>query len=270
MNIGTIGTESKIGNTNQGQSCKIKGKYRHWFFTLNNYKESDIENILEQNFKCYAFQEELGKQGTKHLQGCISLKSPRYLSGMKKIDKRIHWEVCRNIKAAKDYCLKLNTRNGKQYIKGYPKPVYDLIAEKGALDWQRKIINYIKDKVDSRKIKWIYEPDGNTGKSVLAKHLVLLYNAIVVGGSHKDAQFAISERVKKNEDINIVIFDIPRSMGNRISYIAIENIKNGLFFSSKYESNMVCFNTPHVIVFSNCEPEYTALSMDRWDVELIS
>ena len=68
---------------------------------------------------------------------------------------------------------------------------------------------------------------------------------------------------------NIVIFDVPRDNGNKVSYKSIESIKNGVIFSSKYESGYKIFNSPHVIVFANCEPEYSSLSSDRWVVKNI-
>ena len=46
----------------------------------------------------------------------------------------------------------------------------------------------------------------------------------------------------------------------------MEAIKNGCFFSGKYESGMVRFNSPHILVFANEPPERTKLSQDRWCV----
>uniref|UniRef100_UPI004049B2EE hypothetical protein n=7 Tax=Pseudomonadati TaxID=3379134 RepID=UPI004049B2EE len=61
-------------------------------------------------------------------------------------------------------------------------------------------------------------------------------------------------------------FDIPRSQLDYLSYTGIEEVKNGCFFSSKYESEMVLYNSPHIIVFANEEPTYHKLSSDRWNV----
>jgi hypothetical protein len=58
----------------------------------------------------------------------------------------------------------------------------------------------------------------------------------------------------------LVICDVPRAAGNFVNYGALEQVKNGLFFSSKYESEMAVFNPPHVICFANSKPK----EMARW------
>jgi hypothetical protein len=63
-----------------------------------------------------------------------------------------------------------------------------------------------------------------------------------------------------------VIIDIPRSRLDYVSYTAIEEIKNGCFFSTKYESDMVVFNSPHIICFANAYPETSQMSADRWKI----
>jgi hypothetical protein len=44
-----------------------------------------------------------------------------------------------------------------------------------------------------------------------------------------------------------IIYDVPRTAENFVNYGVLEQVKNGLFFSSKYESEMAVFNPPHVI-----------------------
>ena len=41
------------------------------------------------------------------------------------------------------------------------------------------------------------------------------------------------------------------------------------FFSGKYESGMVRYNKPHVIIFANCRPDIEKLSKDRWKVKCL-
>ena len=61
------------------------------------------------------------------------------------------------------------------------------------------------------------------------------------------------------------MFDVPRSSQQYISYTGIEEIKNGIFSSPKYESCMVAMPPPHVVVLCNIPPDYTDtdLSSDR-------
>ena len=55
-------------------------------------------------------------------------------------------------------------------------------------------------------------------------------------------------------------------MEEYVSYGAIEKIKNGYYMCSKYESKPIIRNPPHIIIMANFEPDYEALSKDRWIV----
>ncbi|KAK7505378.1 hypothetical protein BaRGS_00003540 [Batillaria attramentaria] len=68
----------------------------------------------------------------------------------------------------------------------------------------------------------------------------------------------------------VVIFDLARSQEDHINYEIIESIKNGVMFSSKYESQMKIFPPPHVVIFANFPPNLRKLSQDRWDIKFNS
>lgn len=93
------------------------------------------------------------------------------------------------------------------------------------------------------------------------------YNAIYVNGKGTDIKAAICEM---KEPPDIVIFGYPRSTEDYISYGALEEIKDGIFFSGKYESRMKIFNPPHVYVFANFRPNEDEMSKDRWIIKNIS
>ena len=42
-----------------------------------------------------------------------------------------------------------------------------------------------------------------------------------------------------------VVFDLSRSQESHVNYEVIESVKNGVVFSTKYESQMKVFKTPH-------------------------
>lgn len=267
-----FGTEkvSGLGNTK-----KPRVRSRAWFFTWNNYTAVEMAQIhkkfTEINGLSFAFQEETGKEGTKHLQGVIRFKNPMGMAFQDEYSNKIHWERCRSWKKAIKYCTKRDTRSGKvlHNIAGLKvrKSIKDPLAGKELYAWQNKVLDILNKEPEDRLIYWIWDPRGNSGKSSLAKHLVLKRNALVVGGRARDAQFAIANLVNDEDnarDPDIVIFDIARSQLNKVSYVAIESIKNGMFFSSKYESGQCVFNVPHVLVFANAEPAYGNLSLDRW------
>jgi hypothetical protein len=64
----------------------------------------------------------------------------------------------------------------------------------------------------------------------------------------------------------IIICDIPRSSMAYVSWAAIEKIKDGVFYSGKYEGGQIVMNYPHVICFANAEPPNDAISADKWSI----
>lgn len=68
----------------------------------------------------------------------------------------------------------------------------------------------------------------------------------------------------------IVIMNLPRCNEGHISYQALEQLKDGLAMSTKYEGGQMCMNPPHVVVFANTPPEYDKMSSDRFQVMNLS
>lgn len=107
-------------NTNIRDGSSRRKRARCWCFTLNNHTITDpvsmSRGFLDQLKSLeFIFQEEMGKNGTPHLQGCIKFKNQMSFSTLKKFDARIHWEICRNWDASKIYCSKEATRIGEIY-----------------------------------------------------------------------------------------------------------------------------------------------------------
>lgn len=60
--------------------------YRNWALTLNNYEDGDIAHFLNtyKHAVCLSMGEEVGEEGTPHLQAAISLKSESCFGAIKK------------------------------------------------------------------------------------------------------------------------------------------------------------------------------------------
>ncbi len=127
-----------------------------------------------------------------------------------------------------------------------------------------------KPPLDDRLIHWYVDERGGMGKTTYAKHLLLSYpDAVcyITGGAAKDIAYTIATFVNdKAKDLRVVLFDFPRCVDGHVSYMAMEQIKNGLVFSPKYESTTVVFNQPLVIVLANWGPDREKMSQDRWRV----
>ena len=114
-----------------------------------------------------------------------------------------------------------------------------------------------------RRVDWVYDPIGGTGKTHLAKHLVTTQNAFYTnGGKSTDVFYAYQGQ-------RVVIFDFVRESEGFVNYGAIEAIKNGLMSSNKYESQLKVFPIPHLLVFANFQPAPGKLSADRINVIMI-
>lgn len=266
--VASVGS-SRLGNT---RAVSREKKYKNWCFTLNNYTEQEINALLAflASSKQYVFQEEEGEEKTPHLQGCVQFKNQTRFSTISKINPRIHWEHCRSWKHACAYCSDEDKRkpNGRIWNKGVIiiEKLKDPLQGKELHPWQKDILDIIKKEPHDRTIHWYYEYEGNVGKTSLAKHICMNYPALYVSGGAKDIKYAIAEYVKTN-NLKVAIFDIPRDKENYMVYSALEEVKNGIFFSPKYEAGMVMFNTPHVIVFANFHPQLeNTLSQDRWHI----
>lgn len=91
-------TSVSIGNTNNRDKKVNRNRSRTYAFTLNNYTKKEVGSLSQpiwQNIKInkYCFQEEIGNEGTPHLQGVVNFKSQVEFSSLKKINKRIRWAV---------------------------------------------------------------------------------------------------------------------------------------------------------------------------------
>jgi len=253
----------KVGNT------KRPSQLYQWFFTLNNWEQRDILHLkMRFNSLCkwWIFEEETGDKGTPHLQGNISLKKKLRLSSMKKWDKRIHWEPTRNVEASIEYCQKETKIYSNIDLETFDE--YDKVEWRG---WQKEIVINVEKKCkDDRIINWIYDTEGNAGKSYLTKYLMRVENALVVDGKKGDIFHQIAKRKEEGVSIPLVIIDVPRASFNLISYSAIECIKNEMISSGKYEGGQYTFKSPHVYIFANSEPDRSKFSADRWNIKNIT
>jgi hypothetical protein len=129
-------------------------------------------------------------------------------------------------------------------------------------------MNLMEGESDDRSIHWLWDAKGKIGKTTIAKHLCLKDDEIIyVNGKAADIKSCIAKRLEAGKDLRGVIFGIPRTAQDYVSYAALEEIKDGICFSGKYESEMLMFNPPHIVVLANFPPDQSKLSMDRWEIK---
>lgn len=260
-----LGKNRQKGEGNTEPPPKQATRKTFYCFTLFNFTDeikTELNRQLESISVKFMYGEEVCPSTQKlHLQGFFHLKKAMRITEIKLINNP-HLEACngnesQNIK----YCSKEN----KVFKWGFPKPLKLINPDK---EWQIKILTILSSEPDDRKVYWFWSKEGGVGKSQFCKYLVANMNCVFIDeGKKADIMYSIMEA--DMDKCNSVIFDIPRDNGNKVSYKSIESIKNGMVYSPKYESKHKLFNSPHLICFANCEPEFEKLSNDRWVVEEI-
>jgi len=253
-------------------NTKPSPRSRKWCFTLNNWTEEEYKTLIE-TFKAKQWQyivgKESGTQETQHLQGFFESKSAVKFDFLKKLMPRAHLEKAKgSAKHNFDYCSKEG-----DFVHNMPfvrtEPLRDPLDGKDLYEFQKEIIEIIKGKPDDRTVYWFWDSQGCKGKTSLAKHICMNYNAIYVQGKAADIKYGIMDMIKTKGGVEIVIMGLPRSYEQFVSYDAIESCKDGIFYSNKYESGMCMFNPPHMIVLANFAPDMEKLSADRWVIKCL-
>lgn len=120
--------------------------------------------------------------------------------------------------------------------------------------WCDDVDKIIAGEPDYRKVYWFWESKGGAGKSQYSKWLANNKDGVIVVQSCKSADIL----TVIDNDIEVLILDFPRGQhpGTYFPCNAIEQIKNGMIMDGKLKkkARMLCFNTPHVIVFANEPP----------------
>ena len=215
---------------------------------------------------CWIGGEEVGESGTPHIQGYVEFPKKVRPIGYKGIPKEIHWEKAKSGKESNiKYCTKDGGRIHGTIKVPRPLPVIELYG------WQLEAKAQMESEPDNRSIFWWWSKKGGRGKSSFVRWAVHNKGAIVCSGKAADMKYLVVKYKEKHGDWpDIVIFDVPRSSRQYLSYTGIEEIKNGVFASTKYECDMIEMPYPHVFVLANFEPildeEDAEMSIDRYVV----
>ena len=267
------------GNTKPPQEKKKQiSPKKHWCFTHPNYTEEDIamwkKKALDPNVELLVFQTEMAPStGLIHLQGTISFHDKvRPLNEIS--SKKVHWEPRKGNKQQSClYCVKLEEVRPEPYLKfchGWraPEIIRTITPDRW---WQQEIIKIVEEEPDDRTIHWYWSEAGGIGKTAMLKYLNVHYGAIPCSGKGADMRNAIRDYAETNGYTpKIIIVPIPRSFSvEYLSFEGIEQAKDMIFYSGKYEGGVVCGNPPHLIVLANVAPDESKMSADRWHVVCI-
>jgi hypothetical protein len=131
--------------------------------------------------------------------------------------------------------------------------------------WQLDLYTIINEKPHNRIVYSIVDPVGNSGKTYFVKRAVAeLTDKVVSVTNGKSAD--LSMIVSRCKSADTILMSLSRSVEMQVNYQSIEQFKDGVFCSTKYESTSHVGNCRHFVIFSNFSLRLKQLSLDRWIV----
>ncbi len=275
-------------------------KYRNWIFTINAddkgylVNQQDLVKFLTKHTDKFVFQEEIGEEtGRRHYQGCFrSLNRVRQTTLLNLFKKHLgditHVTINRMVGDWDEsvlYCTKDDTRVGDTVhtspgILPYGGDDVKFLDSMGNwYPWQKTLVENFYDiptatfkTADDRKIIWVTDRHGNSGKSKFVKFFSFNHPNCTKISFGTAAQLRSSVIAAGPRDVYFI--DIPRTLGADDSVDSllsvIEDVKNGYVVSSMYgKHTFLMFQPPHIICFSNTPPIIAKLSRDRWQIHTI-
>jgi len=251
---------------------------RRWIFTWHNYPENweayfSVHRQPEGKLHGYMGEREICPTTNRpHIQGWIDFgEGQKGRPFSLKLPKEISF---RKMRGSPQSNFKYCSKEDEQYIAWgtctLAKPFevqIDFAKSRGK--WMQRVFNILNDVPHDRHVWWMWEPLGRAGKTLFSKWYVSVHSdTLVLSGSAHDMKNGIVEWRKKKEcSPRVIIINVPRSKKQEhMSWSGIEEVKDMIFYSGKYEGGMVNDKHPHVIFFANWEPEEQHLSGDRWRI----
>lgn len=234
-----------------------------------------LDEWLEEYCKKWSYQLERGDSGYLHYQGRCSLGQKKRLGYVVKNYKPlhgIHWSITSNeCKGDMFYVTKEDTRvlgpwKDTDHKIHVPR---DIRRIKQLRPWQEELMGIMMEDED-RCVYILYDPVGNSGKSIFARYMQVHGHAQQVPplNDNKD----IMQLIMCMEESRAYIMDMPRCMNkDRLYgvYSAIETLKSGWVYDTRYKFKQRLFDPPTVLVFTNVLPDRGMLSKDRWVLYMI-
>lgn len=280
LKSGVNGVTDSLGNTspeNHSTMDKLSKKNR-WCFTFNNYSD-DEHRIMVQwcNIftKAFIIGKEVGEKGTPHLQGYFNLKKQMRFTELKKVlSPKIHLESCKgNEEDNYNYCSKSNDYI-QQGLDKYIKKVITIKTINTLRPFQEDLKNYILNNDANGKILWVYDPEGQLGKTEFLRYMFVNHKIpFSYGGKCAD----IINLVFNNKSYFLesekpaIIYNFGRDTENdKISYKSMEQVADGCISNTKFEAGCFVCNKINVVVLANCLPIYSKMTGSRWITKTIT
>ena len=147
-------------------------------------------------------------------------------------------------------------------------PTPELVQGSPHEGWQSELWSLIQEEcTDTRTVRFYVDYAGNKGKSWFCAYaLSKLPDRVQVlsVGKRDDLAYAV------DESKDVFLFDIPRGQLEFVQYAVLEKLKDRMIFSPKYCSGVkILRKIPHVVLFTNEDPDQRQMSSDRWNVTIV-
>nr|AIR91896.1 Replicase-associated protein [Melon chlorotic mosaic alphasatellite] len=263
---------------------------RNWCFTLFQYILPLFTSLPDWANYIVFQEEQCSSTGRKHIQGYVNLKRPQRFSFLKnKFGDGVHLEIAKGSASSnRNYCTKDDTRTSGPWEFGVlaeqgsrkrktmesfqedpkemrlsdPKLYRRCLATRvnkefsglvlPVLDrpWQLLAEKVLNEGPDDRTIIWVYGSQGNEGKTTWAKSKIQAGWFYSRGGKGENIKYSYADH------LGHAVFDLPRQVEDVLQYTVLEEIKDRLIRSTKYEPiDFNCSDKVHVVVLSNFLPQ---------------
>lgn len=162
-------------------------RHRAYAFTINNYTDEDVESCKKLKCRYIILGDEIGENGTKHIQGYVYFNQAKSFASVKKKIPRGHIEPAKgNAEQNREYCSKQSVlftsgeppKQGKrtdlelvnEVVKDNPDMPMRSVIKSGRANYQtiriaEKYLTYFEEPRDwETQVYWFYGASG-TGKS---------------------------------------------------------------------------------------------------------
>jgi hypothetical protein len=150
----------------------------------------------------------------------------------------------------------------RQYIRDQLPPV--IVEDLPLRNWQAWLNVELNRPADDRRVIFIVDPVGNSGKTWFAKWYISKHQSAqyLCPGKRQDVAYMIERN-------RVYFIDCARTLSEFIPYHLIEEMKNGMVYCPKYDTHLKQLDKCHVVVLMNEDPKDGALSADRYHIKRI-
>jgi len=245
---------------------------------------TDLRKFLTENAKKFSYQLEKNGDGKLHWQIRLSLfkkkKKFQLLATIPFANTNVS-PTSSDVHAAKkfNYVMKADTRVDGPWTDTDdvepPKLTKQLerFMRHTLRPWQTEIVNLISlqdDDLEDRKIIYILDEVGNSGKSIFCEWLE--FNSKAYEIPMMSQMEDIMQCCMCIKEQSCYIIDMPRGLkkDKLASFFGgVECLKNGVMYDKRYAFKKRRIDRPNVVIFSNCMPDLSLLSGDRWSIYIM-